>query len=122
MRKYPKVNIELTLADRTLNLYDKNVDIGFVIGPIKDSSIIAKRMMPTWLKCFASPLFLETHGVPHHPSDLDNLPIIAYTEPIYGPSYRRHFEKMPILKRKSSMSLSNPTWPHRHFGWQDKPV
>ena len=53
MQQYPKVNIELTLADSTLNLYDKNVDIGFVVGPIKDSSIIAKRMVPTWLKCLA---------------------------------------------------------------------
>lgn len=93
MQQYPKVNIELTLADSTLNLYDKNVDIGFVVGPIKDSSIIAKRMVPTWLKCFASPLFLETHGKPTHPSQLEDFPIIAYTEPIYGPSNLWHFEK-----------------------------
>ena len=94
MQRYPKVSVEVTLSDSQLDLYNQNVDVGFVIGPLKDSSIVAKRMANAWLDCLASPLFLETHGAPVSPLDLQAKPIITYSEPIYGPANVWHFEKV----------------------------
>ncbi len=93
MKKYPKVTVEVTLADSQLDLYNQNVDVGFVVGPLKESSVIAKKLANTWLNCLASPLYLETHGYPSSPSDLKNMPSIIYSEALYGPSNLWHFER-----------------------------
>jgi len=92
MKRYPKVTIKVTLADSHLDLYNQNIDVGFVVGPLKDSSVISKRLANTWLNCLASPLYLETHGRPETPKDLQKMPVIMYTEPLYGPSNIWHFE------------------------------
>jgi DNA-binding transcriptional LysR family regulator len=96
MKRYPKVTVKVTLADTGLDLYNQNVDIGFVIGPLKDSSVVAKRLGNTWLNCLASPLYLETHGQPSTPTDLKTMPIITYTEPLYGQSNLWQFEQLDM--------------------------
>lgn len=93
MNRYPKVTVEVTLSDSQLDLYNQNVDVGFVVGPLKDSSIVAKKIANAWVDCLASPMCLETHGYPTSPRDLQNKPIITYSEPLYGPANLWRFEK-----------------------------
>lgn len=93
MKRYPKVSVEVTLSDSQLDLYNQNVDVGFVFGPMKDSSVVAKKLAHAWLDCLASPMYFETHGRPQTPQDLQSVPIISYSEPLYGPANIWHFEK-----------------------------
>ena len=106
MSKYQKVRVEITMADNQLNLFNQNVDIGFAVGPIKDSSVISKTLSATHARCYASPLFIETHGMPLHPNELNNLPIISYTEPIYNPSNSWSFERVLQTKEVESWDLN----------------
>jgi DNA-binding transcriptional LysR family regulator len=39
--------------------------------PLKDSSLVARDGGPIALQLYASPGYLESHGAPHHPTDLE---------------------------------------------------
>ena len=88
------MSVEVTLSDSQLDLYNQNVDVGFVFGPLKNSSTISKKMANAWLACLASPMYFETHGYPKSPRDLQNMPTISYSEPLYGPSNLWQFEQV----------------------------
>ena len=96
MSKYPKVHVEITMADNKLNLFNQNIDIGFAVGPIKDSSVISKTLSTTWVKCYASRDFIEEHGMPTNPNHLCDYPIISYSEPIFSQSNTWNFEKISL--------------------------
>ena len=81
MNLYPKVKIYAQFTHKEDDLYNDNIDISFQMGPLKNSSLIAKRIAPAWMGCYASAKFLEQHVTPSHPEHLIDLPIIQYDEP-----------------------------------------
>lgn len=70
--KYPKVFIDLRLADRFVNLVDESIDLAIRITELPDSSLIARRLCPANIVCCASPAYLERAGAPQTPADLAN--------------------------------------------------
>ncbi|WP_174502014.1 LysR family transcriptional regulator [Acidiphilium sp. C61] len=66
----PDVSIELTLADRVVDLVDEGHDIVFRIGPLADSALIAVPLKSYELTLCAAPAYLAAHGTPHRPEDL----------------------------------------------------
>jgi len=77
-RKYPKVDLELILTDKTVDLVAEGIDIGIRAGELKDSSLIAKKLGSVYFATFASPKYLKTHGAPKTPKDLENHNCILY--------------------------------------------
>lgn len=71
-QQYPDIAIELDLTDRYVDLVEEGYDLAVRIGQLEDSSLIARRIcdMPSWL-C-ASPEYLQQHGKPAHPSELQH--------------------------------------------------
>lgn len=43
-KKYPSVELEVILTDRTIDLVSEGIDIGIRTGNLKDSSLIAKKI------------------------------------------------------------------------------
>ena len=74
MALYPKVRIEsrFYIPHQSNDLLSNNIDIDFKVGILPDSSMIAKRVSPTWSSFFASPDYLERYGIPETPSDIQN--------------------------------------------------
>lgn len=67
---YDEVEVELVLADRNIDLIDEAIDVAVRIGPLADSSLVARtvgEMRRLWV---ASPGYLKRHGMPLRPSDL----------------------------------------------------
>lgn len=83
IKQHPKVTVEILTSNNHVDLYNQNVDVAIKIGPLRDSSLISKRLAPTWMSCLVSPKLIEKFGHPTHPQDLQNFPVIAYNEPIY---------------------------------------
>ena len=81
MRLYPKVKVQVLLSQESDHFND-NIDISLELGPLKSSSLIAKRIAPAWLGCYAAPSFLQKCPPLEHPSQLNELPTIEYSEPI----------------------------------------
>lgn len=78
LKMYPKASVELFLTDDRVDMINERFDIVFRIGPMRDSSMIAKRLAENRVAIVASQEFIAQHGVPSTPNELAMLPGIVY--------------------------------------------
>jgi DNA-binding transcriptional LysR family regulator len=71
LAQYPGVDIELMLTDTPLDPIGDGVDVAFRIGPLADSSLVARALQPFYqmIVC-AAPDYLSRRGTPPVPHDL----------------------------------------------------
>jgi DNA-binding transcriptional LysR family regulator len=62
--RYPKARVELVLTDRRLNLIEEGIDVAIHIGPLNDSSLVARKLGEGAMYLVASPGFLAKYGTP----------------------------------------------------------
>jgi DNA-binding transcriptional LysR family regulator len=67
---YPDIVLHLRLSDRILDLHQEHVDVGVRIGPLPDSSMVARRVGVVRRAIAASPGYLARRGTPERPADL----------------------------------------------------
>lgn len=77
-KKYPDVNLEIILSDKTVDLVSEGIDIGIRTGNLKDSSLIAKKLGTIYFAPFASPKYLKKNPEIKKPHDLDHHCIIPF--------------------------------------------
>ena len=77
LSRYPEVNVSCWFMDRIVNMLDEGVDIAVRIGELPDSSMQAIRVGKMRLRVCAAPEYLDQHGVPASPEDLQTHVIIA---------------------------------------------
>jgi DNA-binding transcriptional LysR family regulator len=77
-REYPDVAIDLHLSDATVDLVGQGFDAALRIAVLPDSSLVARRLCPVAQVVVASPAYLQTRGVPRHPSELADHPCLGY--------------------------------------------
>lgn len=68
--RYPKVQLALSLSDRSVNVMDEGFDVAVCIADLRDSSLAARRLAPNRRIVCASPAYLAAHGTPRTPEDL----------------------------------------------------
>jgi len=69
-RAHPKVSIQLQLSDHNIGIIDEGIDLAVRFGALKDSSLVARKLMDMRLVVIASPAYLAKHGKPGHPGAL----------------------------------------------------
>src|SRR5579871_4583860 len=67
---FPETQVELVLNDRNLDLIDEGLDVALRIGPLADSSLMARRVGEVRRVLVASPDYLAKRGTPQKPADL----------------------------------------------------
>ena len=67
---YPNIVVDLSLSDEIVDLYLDRTDVAFRVGPLPDSSMMARRIGSARRKIVASPAYLERHGLPLSVDDL----------------------------------------------------
>lgn len=67
---YPDLRLDLKLTDSLLDLVENRIDVAIRLGPLEDSSHIARRLAPMRSRVCASPEYLARHGRPSEPADL----------------------------------------------------
>lgn len=67
---YPKVELELNLNDRFIDVVEEGYDIVIRIAQLKDSSLVARRIAPCRHLLCAAPGYLRQHGMPQSPAEL----------------------------------------------------
>ena len=70
MARHPAVRCELSLSDRYVHLLDEGFDVVIRVGPVGDTTLTARRLGTSRIRCVASPEFLEAHGAPSRAQDL----------------------------------------------------
>ncbi len=78
-RRYPRVELELNLNDRQVDLVEEGFDLAVRIGRLADSSLVARRLAVVRLVPVASPGYLARAGTPQHPHDLATHNCLHYT-------------------------------------------
>lgn len=72
LTRHEKLTIDLSLSDSMVDIVDAGIDIAIRIGPMADSTLIARRLAPNRRVICASPAYLEKHGLPKTPEDLND--------------------------------------------------
>ncbi|WP_417666304.1 LysR substrate-binding domain-containing protein [Roseibium sp.] len=72
LRTYPEVNIRFIQTDHPLHFFEDRIDLAVRIGHLSDSSLRARKIGNLRSVVCASPGYLQRHGTPRQPGDLDN--------------------------------------------------
>ena len=74
----PKVSLEITLSDRTVDLVEEGYDLAVRIATSPGWNIVSRKLASTRVVLCASPRYLKKHGTPKHPRDLADHALISY--------------------------------------------
>lgn len=66
----PEVNLELDLSNRLSDLVEEGLDAAVRIGPLKDSTMVARPLRSLQMMVCAAPGYLARHGTPRTPGEL----------------------------------------------------
>lgn len=67
---HPAMRAELVLNDRNVDLREEAIDVAVRIGPLADSTLVARRVGTVRRVLVASPAYLAARGMPRMPADL----------------------------------------------------
>ena len=106
--EFPKVEVQVQVVDRIVDLVDEGIDLAIRISQLKDSSLIARRLAPNRRYIAASPEYLEKNGIPKSIEDLKDHRLITW--PPGNQLNDWHFladgaEK--VMKAKGSITVSD---------------
>lgn len=76
MKTYPQVSVDFCLSDTIVDLVEGGFDVAVRNAPLKDSSLIARRLARDKRILCAAPAYLEARGVPQTPNDLQHHDVI----------------------------------------------
>lgn len=68
--RYPDISMELSIADRRVDLIAEQADVAIRTGQLGDSSLVSRRITGMHRVICASPAYLARHGTPQTASDL----------------------------------------------------
>ncbi|MCP4821355.1 MAG: LysR family transcriptional regulator [Shimia sp.] len=75
--KYPDLNIDLMLEEKVLDLPMREADVAIRMKEPSQADLIRKRLMSVRMRLYATPSYLEKHGMPHTVEDLANHRLIC---------------------------------------------
>jgi DNA-binding transcriptional LysR family regulator len=81
---HPGVDIIMGVSDRAANLIEDALDCVLRVGPLVDSSLVARPVGHIAFINVASPAYLARHGVPQTPADLDGHHMVLFASPTTG--------------------------------------
>jgi DNA-binding transcriptional LysR family regulator len=82
-REHPEVLVDVHASDDVMDLVQGGFDLALRLGPLRDSSLEARRLVSFRRVVCAAPSLLARLGTPSHPSALAALPCLHYGS---GPS------------------------------------
>lgn len=79
MRAYPKIELEISLNDRLVDLVDEGFDAAVRIARMESSSLVSRRLTGTRMCLCAAPGYLSSHAPIRALSDLADHGVVAYS-------------------------------------------
>lgn len=70
LQEFPDMEVELILLDRVVDLLEEGIDIALRIGPLPDSTLVAKPLGSVAHLICASPDYIAQRGIPETPAAL----------------------------------------------------
>lgn len=76
----PDIEVSLVLTDNELDLSMREADVGIRMTTPTQSDLIQRRLMTLNYHVFAAPAYLQKHGMPRTPADLDQHRLVIFGE------------------------------------------
>lgn len=76
--RYPDIELVVGYGDKLVDLIQDGVDCAIRVGPLEDSSLIARGLGDIHLATVASPAYIARHGMPRTLADLAHHTAIRY--------------------------------------------
>ena len=92
--RYPDIQVDLGVSDRTVDLIGDNVDCVIRGGELSDQSLVARRIGNLEFITVAAPAYLERKGTPAHPLEIEEKHAsVIYFSPQSGRHYPLEFRR-----------------------------
>lgn len=98
LARYPGIAVDISLTDATIDLLEERADVAIRVGPLPDSSLMARRLGDSTRSVIASPAYLARHGTPRVPEDLLRHNCIGF-------NFRRAEPVWPFLRDGTHFTL-----------------
>lgn len=106
--RFPRIELELSLNDRQVDLVEEGFDLAIRIARLADSSYVARQLAPAKLAVVASPAYLKRHGEPTIPTELARHNCLIYTlTPRPGEWVFLHGEERTAVNVKGNLRVNN---------------
>ena len=103
-----KVELDVSLDDRTVDLVGGGYDLALRIGKLKDSALVARRLAPIRGVVVASAGYLDRRGRPKRPADLADHDLLFYANVVAGEQWRfRIGERWEVVRGTSRFRSDN---------------
>ncbi|MAL95134.1 MAG: LysR family transcriptional regulator [Haliea sp.] len=79
LQAFPELSVEMDLNDRKLDVIEEGFDVSVRISDLPDSTLVARRLAPCRHVIVAAPAYLERHGLPRAPADLQQHEVLTYS-------------------------------------------
>jgi DNA-binding transcriptional LysR family regulator len=110
MAAHPELEIELSTTDRRVDLVHEAFDCVLRVGPLPDSSLVARPLGQLRLVNCASPSYLQQHGTPKTLQDLQQHQLVHYAPTLgarpLGFEYREG-DRWKFLPMRGRVSVNN---------------
>jgi DNA-binding transcriptional LysR family regulator len=90
LKRYPGVQVEMVCTDRSVALVEEGFDVAVRAGKLADSTLIARRLGSIERIVVAAPSYLEAHGAPKTPRDLEKHDCLIFGLAVGGAVWTLH--------------------------------
>jgi DNA-binding transcriptional LysR family regulator len=80
LEPHPHMKMEFVLDDRTIDVVEEGIDVALRLGPIRQGSLIARRLASAPRLVVASPAYIARRGLPATPGDLLRHDVVVYSQ------------------------------------------
>lgn len=94
---YPAVAVDLVVTDRVADLVAEGIDLAVRVGPLRDSSLIARAFVTGPSGLFACRSYLDRRGTPASLDELEHHDLIAISKPWARP--------LPMMQGDQKISI-----------------
>lgn len=94
---YPKVQLDISLSDRKVDLIEDGFDLAVRIGVMPQSDLIARKIGGVRSIVCASPAYIARHGAPQAPAELSSHACLGYTLTGSGADWRFETPDGPLV-------------------------
>ena len=78
LQQYPRVQVDVALNDRVVDLVEEGFDLGIRVATRVDPGLVARKLTRARIVACASPGYLKQHGTPKSPEELAGHNCLCY--------------------------------------------
>ena len=82
--RYPELSIEFVTREQVGDLVSEGIDLAIRFGQPRFTTLISRKLIEAPILTVASPIYLDRHGRPEHPSDLVRHRCLQFIDPHTG--------------------------------------